>query len=479
MGKKSSPIWLADSSKFALLTMLIVSAFLFGGSARYDVASLIVIRPISILAAAYAIYAGQIDRQEKYNIPMALIVLLFGYVAIQLIPLPPSIWQELPGRGVIAKIENAAGIAGTWRPMTMSPSRTLNTFFSLFVPFSVLLMMMEIKKKYLDRIAVIIIGLVSVGLILSIGQLLGPANGPLYFYKITNHGLPVGWFANRNHNAILLASVLPLFAWFVIFNERMRLEKIVKAVVVIFATILLVLTILMTGSRAGSVLVVLPVTIIALVSAGFLKNKAVNKSSGKWQFVNFLSRHSVGLTVAALLLVIIGIMNLSESEAILRFANNDQDAELRLKTLPYLKEMAIYYLPFGSGFGTFELVYKIVEPDLFLSPNYLNQAHNDPLQFVIEGGVVALLVLAVFLGWLLNSLRVAVPLLWRGMQGRHCPVSVWQHGSSLLAICIVMLGSVADYPARTPLIMAYLAVLSGLALRTRPQKEVVRAVSCD
>lgn len=473
MGKISSPLWLADSTKLALLMILIVFAFIFGGSSRYDAASLLILRPASVCIAAYALYLFQMDK-NRLNAPIVLLLMLLAYITIQIIPLPPVIWQELPGRGLIFKIDEAIGLSDAWRPITMSPSRTLNSLFSLFVPLAILLLMAKIDQKSADKVLYLIIALCIFGLILSIAQLLGPNKGPLYLYKVTNFGLPVGWFANRNHNAILFASIIPIIAYFVTFSKRIKIGVVAKAGLITFSTVLLVLMVLMTGSRAGSILVVVPVAIIVVLVARSINYSSSGKRRGDPVLVSFLRRHAVAVALIILLIVVVAVLNLSESEAILRFADNDPDSEVRLKTLPYLQDMAQAYMPFGSGFGTFELVYKIIEPDFFLSPNYLNQAHNDPLQIIIEGGLFALVILTVFLAWLANALRLVIPQLWHGVQGQHCPASTWQHASSLLAICIVLLGSIADYPARTPLIMAYMSVLLALAIRTQPEKKSTR-----
>ena len=54
------------------------------------------------------------------------------------------------------------------------------------------------------------------------------------------------------------------------------------------------------------------------------------------------------------------------------------------------------FLPFGAGFGTFDPVYRRFEPDALLSTIYLNQAHNEPMQLAMEGGIPALALLLVF-----------------------------------------------------------------------------------
>src|SRR3546814_18783044 len=63
---------------------------------------------------------------------------------------------------------------------------------------------------------------------LGLAQVIGPRDGPLYLYEITNNGSAVGLFANRNHQAALLACLFPMLAVYASIDhpsaERMRLK---------------------------------------------------------------------------------------------------------------------------------------------------------------------------------------------------------------------------------------------------------------
>src|SRR5690606_13196271 len=82
-----------------------------------------------------------------------------------------------------------------------------------------------------------------------------------------------------------------------------------------------------------------------------------------------------------------------------RLFSGDNVEELRGQLVPTLTKMLTDYFPWGSGFGSFEYVYRIYEPLELLRPAYLNQAHNDWLQFPIEGGLPAILIAAVAAIW--------------------------------------------------------------------------------
>ncbi|KZY19130.1 hypothetical protein A3726_34715 [Erythrobacter sp. HI0037] len=121
----------------------------------------------------------------------------------------------------------------------------------------------------------------------------------------------------------------------------------------------------------------------------------------------------------------------------------------RFQALPYVLEAIRLYWPVGAGFGTFDPVYRVIEPDRLLEARYLNHAHNDVLEILLDGGVFAA---AIFIGALIWWLRASVRV-WRARDG---DATMAQVGS--LVIFMVLLASLVDYPARTPIVMAILTL---------------------
>ena len=159
------------------------------------------------------------------------------------------------------------GAPDTWRPLTLSTSRTLNSLFAMFVPIGVLLLVGVIRQKYVDWMLLIVIGLGFASAILAMAQVLGPNEGPLYFYRITNGSLPVGLFANRNHHAIFLASLVPLVAYIISFDARLKIKTAPRLFILVSSVLFMVVLALMTGSRAGSLLIAAAIIAVALVAA--------------------------------------------------------------------------------------------------------------------------------------------------------------------------------------------------------------------
>ncbi|MBA4045736.1 MAG: hypothetical protein C0471_15160 [Erythrobacter sp.] len=460
--------WLTDKTKMAVLVILMLSAFFLGGSSRHDTLTLILLRPISVLLTGWALYIFLESNDRRLTLPLMCLLALFGWILLQLIPLPSFIWQSLPGRSIVAEIDALRGAQHTWRPLTLSPSRTVNSLFAIFMPLGVLLLIGVIKEKYVDWLLPILVGLGFASALVGMAQILGPTDGPLYFYKITNSGLPVGMFANRNHHAIFLASLVPLVSYVLLFDERLKIKLAPRIAILTVALVFMVVLTLMTGSRAGSLLIAGAIIMLLLFAAKHFRGTVVPpRATARMRYVAMLRRYAIPAT-GVLAVFIVGLtLHLSDSEAIARLNQNDTNSEVRFKTLPYVADMAWAYLPFGSGFGSFEFVYKIIEPDALLTPSYFNQAHNDILQVIIEGGIPAVAILAVFLWWLAKLAIPATVSAWRAGATTRGSERIWRLAAVLLAIIIVLLGGIADYPVRTPLMMSYVALLTGVATRSR------------
>jgi O-antigen ligase len=111
----------------------------------------------------------------------------------------------------------------------------------------------------------------------------------------------------------------------------------------------------------------------------------------------------------------------------------------------------------GSGFGTFEEIYRIYEPREALMQAYVNHAHNDWLEIFLEGGVAAIVAAIGFLMWF--SLRsIAV---WRS-PGEDLSATDLLPRAATIAIVLILLFSLVEYPLRTTTISVIFAWYLGL-----------------
>ena len=238
--------------------------FLLGGGSRDDIGSLVILRPVAVIACGYALWTLNADTARHYRAALAIAVAGMVLVVMQLVPLPPAVWTTLPGHGIVSDIDRTAGLGALWRPWTMSPTGTWNALFALFVPLAALLLGIQLPREDQFRLLGVIGGLGLLSALVGLLQTLGPANGPLYFYQITNNGFAVGLFANRNHAATLLACIFPMLAVYASIERSAEVARFRSWAALMLAAALLPL-ILVTGSRAGLLLSVIGLGLAALL----------------------------------------------------------------------------------------------------------------------------------------------------------------------------------------------------------------------
>src|SRR5690606_12413055 len=113
----------------------------------------------------------------------------------------------------------------------------------------------------------------------------------------------------------------------------------------------------------------------------------------------------------------------------------------RLRSWPLVAETAQAHLPLGSGVGSFDPVYRSVEPLTEVDPTFFNHAHNDYLEIWLEAGWPGVLLLGLFLFWYSRRTLAA----WRAIGS---PSMSMQRAASI-SIMAVLLHSAVDYPIRT------------------------------
>lgn len=438
------------SLDFWAILLLLIVIFLMGGASRADVKSLVFLRPIAAAACVLGVAllrANDLGRYKGTLIFAAACVLL---VALQLVPLPPVLWQALPGRSIFAEVDSTIGV-DVWRPIALNPSGAWNSFFALAVPAAVLLLGIRLSREELFKLLPVVVASGLISGIVGLGQSIGSPEGPLYFYRVTNNGAAVGLFANRNHQAFLLAILFPMLAVCAAILDRRQKSYAVKLWGCALAAAALVPLLLVTGSRTGIVLGLFGILAgAALARSGSIKfhfSASKRRFNPAHIFAIFVGIALVAVTIAT-----------SRAEAVRRLLGIDEAEELRFAIWGPITKMAWKYFPVGSGVGSFAEVYQIDEPSQLLRYSYVNHAHNDWLEILLTTGLPGVLLMSV------SVIAVAK----QGLELRKSqPGSRSRHFGQLGLLVLVMLsmGSVTDYPLRTPL-MSAMAVIAYLWLHS-------------
>lgn len=417
---------------------MLLALMIAGGASRPDVLGQVIVRVVAWLVTIIAI--AFLPRPNLKSLaPVVLLLLAVAVLlVIQLIPLPPSIWVNLSGRELLAESASLFERPQPWRPISLSPSATVNSLSSLIVPAIVLLLIASLKPEDGRRVLPILLCLVIASSLVGFLQFSGTGFDNPFVNDMP--GAVSGTFANRNHFALLLAcGCLFALAWAFSSSRSPKWQAAAAlGLLVVFA-----LMILGTGSRMGLLLGSVATVLGVLAVWGRFKTRIQRLPKRVWIPAVFTS-------ATFLILAIVVAVAVGRAQSIDRVIALDASEDLRTAALPTLLQMVKAYWPLGSGVGAFDPVYRIHEPADLLSIAYLNHAHNDWLEFILDGGLPALLIIIGAISWwFCKSVKV-----WKRPFDSNSVLP--RVGSSMLFL--IALASLVDYPARTPMVMGLVMI---------------------
>jgi len=230
-----------------------------------------------------------------------------------------------------------------------------------------------------------------------------------------------GFFANENHLAALFVISVPLIIALLRRSGAPYLAVPVIGAMVVYQFVV--------GSQAG----------VLLIFASVLLSYAV------------LSR-SLGVRVLHAMggLAVVGLAGWLYAQAWLSLGEGPLSRGV-FAAKTWLA--AIDHLPLGVGFGNFLLVYPRYETTADIVARYVNHAHNDYLELLLEGGLPAAALIAGYVALLI----------WRVLRDELTGLQK----AATCAIAVLLLHSLVDYPLRTMALGVLFAVLNGVLFRAR------------
>lgn len=425
---------------FWVLLALLILVFCTGGSFRATAPFLFVLRPFAILIAAYGIATMPSTHWRAFQVPFVMAGLVLLLTVVHLVPLPPGVWQNLSGHDLMRRIGDTAGLNNTWRPLSLAPATTLNALFALSVPLAALLLAGSLNLR--DHILLLwsLLGLAAVSAAVGMLQATGvPFN--LYVAADSVRGIEAtGLFANKNHQAALLAAMLPMLAVTArIQRTRTRSAKVIDGLAGV-AAIFILLLLIVSGSRAGLFLGLLAIAATLFYDLAYIPPLARMKPRKAFAIKLVIGGSAAALAAATAILT-------SRDLAFSRLSNAGADLRPRLweSILPILPQ----YQPLGSGIGSYVEIYKIHEPLILLRDTYSNHAHNEFLEVALTAGIPGLLLLIVAALFLVRAL-------WSNRQGASEGALLARLGGTMIVLLAV--ASLTDYPLRTPMMAAIFSV---------------------
>jgi len=330
---------------------------------------------------------------------VAIGVLLFLPLA-QLIPLPESLWTMLSGRDFYAAALATIGNSPAFHPVSLVPAATEAAWLTLLPPVAVFLTTVALPDNKLKTLVYLFIGMAVVQAIIGLVQfgtgsitVFGPLGG-----LHGNSG--IGTYANRDHLAGMLEMALPITLALLMANIqrgtkaprkhhhkglRQRIAQRLlhdfkpnHAALLAAASIAILLGLIFTRSRTGLALGMLSILLSALL---FSRRMGADRAAS---MVSILS--VIGLALA----IEIGL-----APVLQRFTDQSIADDGRWAIFSGTLDGIGEFFPIGSGMGTFPDIYRRFQPgDISM---FVNHAHNDYLEWLFEGGLIAAVLVLVFL----------------------------------------------------------------------------------
>lgn len=276
----------------------------------------------------------------------------------------------------------------------------------------------------------------------------GAATGEHYYYA---HG-----FVNANNAAVYLGVILllslaqavrffrvpakPMLRAFLDFIDHLNGFVIIKGGFLLFAVLLALAGLFMTGSRGGIALSLLCAALFSFMMLfkinlqGTARTMAiaavtvVTTALISWSFINF------GHIITAKL----------NTDGI----NPNSRFEIFSAVLPMIADHPLL----GTGLGSFPGAFQAYRPETISTDGIIDKAHNSYLEFSAEMGIPALLVLLFVLGR-------AGQLLYGGVKGRRERYVVPALGLSVWLLAALV--SLIDFPLQIPGLTAlFIAIIT-------------------
>jgi O-antigen ligase len=422
-------------------------ALFLGGGTRQGLWSDAIVQLASLPLLGVLLWkVPQLWRRKNSRLAVTVVAALALLPLFQLIPLPPAIWAALSGRATIASTFNVAGIAKPWLGISLNPGATLRAFLTLLPAVAVFLAVLFLNRRSRRHFVFAFVAFAFISVVLGLAQLTQGPDSPLQFYTLSSPSEAEGFFANRNHFAALLYSAVPFTAAYAVSLAADRRREMIVGLVLcllVFASLLLGLG--MSRSRAG----------LALAMVAGIGSLVIAVSGSRMEMRKRASRliYLGGFAGVVLILqfALVGILQRLNADPV-----DDQRWEFASVTM----KAARNFLPFGSGFGTFEDIYKLYEAPNQLDAQYVNHAHNEYLEALLEGGIPAALILFGFLVWF----GTASYRCWRSPRADSSLSTLDRclPRAATLVVLLLLLHSGVDYPLRTTAVSTLFAFACGL-----------------
>ncbi|HEY7784583.1 MAG TPA: O-antigen ligase family protein [Pyrinomonadaceae bacterium] len=365
---------LASRFLYLLLCVAIVLSALAFGTVHYSTMA------VFSVGAVLIVILWMLDAWKLGKLRISLNVLQLPLLAM----LALGLVQLLPFRGV-----DAAGVRQTFSLDPYSTRLVLAQVAALFIYFAAVLVFTDTPR----RLRLLVRTITVFGFLLAIFGLTQSFTSPnrVFWIRELAQSTAFGPFINRHHFAgyMELALALPLG---LLFSGAIDRDK---RFVYLFVALLMGVALIMTNSRGGIISLIAEVLFLAVITAFRRKHRHHHEDSRSSTFAGAAVR--TGLALVLILGLFVGVVLLGGESALSRFVGtvNSEDpttgrAHFWTVTLDIIKANPVI----GTGLGAFGVVYTGYDTRNGLYR--LEQAHNDYLQVLSDGGIVGAVIALFF-----------------------------------------------------------------------------------
>ncbi|BAO43671.1 O-antigen ligase family protein [Thiolapillus brandeum] len=428
--------------------------------------------PLMVLELAALIVLLKLFLQPERMAPvktghLAMVAVIFLLPVLALVALPVDTLQSLPGRAFLGDLYRLLGLAPgqSWHSISLVPNDTEAALWALLPPLAVFMAVTILPRNRVMKLVYLMLAMAVFQSVLSLMQFGGGIKA-LYIPNEYDAHLAAGTYLNKDHLAGFLEMVFPVTLALLAatvgqhrfdgghgsrWRKRLSFFNTLKghqAMLYAVAGILVLLALVFTRSRAGIALTMMGLFLVLITFARRLGGRNVYGTYG---------------TLLAVILVLTAEIGLAP---ILDRFSQDPMEDMRWEIYQSSLTGALDNFPLGSGPGTYPDIYPRYQPhDL---DAFVNHAHSDYLEWIFDGGIVALLLILVGLtiyarGWS----RVWIKGRWRNFR--------YVQAGAGIGLFLLILHSLLDFNLHKPANAIWFAFLLAVFLRENHEEQEIKA----
>jgi O-antigen ligase/tetratricopeptide (TPR) repeat protein len=450
--------------KFAYWIYLFVLVFAPLAFGTTELWSLITVEVLTGFAAIALFSTLLVGGKKIYRIPGSLpLVLLLGFMMLQLLPLPAEIVRVI-SPSMYEAYRPVLTIGGSeWIPLTINQRATLHEFlrigsYALMYVLTVHLLSSHVWLKRTVHI-VVVLG-VTVALIAIIQKVQSP--GAIYGFRVPTEGTPFGPWVNPNQYAGFMEMLCPLaIALFLYYRPRAERAETVREKIIAFFS--------MPGGNLHLIISVAAIIMALSVFVSLCRGGIIAITLSTFVFIALYSyaRNQKSRTAFIVIIcgVILAVSSFGWGKISAEFNNavgaSGTISDGRFEIWATCWNLFRSYWVTGSGFGTFVDAF----PGFRIDSGGLvyDHAHNDYIELLTDGGIIGFGLAA----WFVLAVLVHG---WQMIRARRDQYAVLIGTGAFTGIIAMLLHGVTDFNMHNGADGLYFFFLCGLlvsAVNTR------------